>query len=194
MSKLQTFHGFAMLAAIFAGWPASPADFHPPAGERHALVGASGTVLPGGRLLEPFGIQIETGPSPFGLAVSSTGAVATADIGYEHFGITTIERKGKGPGSHNGWQARHIWARTPNSTAPEIAEPDWMGVASGIVFDSGKSVWISEGDSGRVRQIDIATGDHGKIVSVNNTDQNGQWSHSFTGDLAFDNVRHLIYV
>src|SRR5580692_8729224 len=111
MGKLQTFHAFAMLVAIFAELRLSAADFHPPAGERSALVGASGTILPGGRLLEPFGVQIETGPSPFGLAVSSSGTVATADIGYEHFGITTIERKGKGPGSRNGWQARPIWAR-----------------------------------------------------------------------------------
>jgi DNA-binding beta-propeller fold protein YncE len=189
MSKLQIFHGFAVLAAIFSNWSAAAADFHPPAGERYAIVGASGTVLPGGRILQPFGVQIETGPSPFGLAVSSGGAVATADIGYEHFGITTIERKGKGPDSHNGWQARHIWARTPNSTAPEIADPDWMGVASGIAFDSEKTVWISEGDSGRVRQIDVATGDRRKIVSLNGSD----WNKSFTADLAFDGARHLLY-
>jgi DNA-binding beta-propeller fold protein YncE len=190
MGKLQTFHAFAMLVAIFAELRASAADFHPPAGERSALVGASGTILPGGRLLEPFGVQIETGPSPFGLAVSSSGTVATADIGYEHFGITTIERKGKGP-----WRARHIWARIPNSTAPDIADAEWMGVASGIAFDSEKSVWISEGDSGRVRQIDIATGDPRKIVSLNGADQDGRQSKkSFTGDLAFDSVRHLLYV
>lgn len=190
MSKLQIFHAFVALVAIFSAQRAAAADFHPPAGDRFAQLGAAATVLPGGRFLEPYGVQIETGPSPFGLAVSSSGTVATADIGYEHFGITTIERKGKGPGSHNGWQARHIWARTPNSTAPEIADPEWMGVASGIAFDSEKSIWISEGDSGRVRQIDIATGDRRKIVSLNNTD----WSKSFTGDLAFDGARHLLYV
>jgi DNA-binding beta-propeller fold protein YncE len=195
MIKLQTFHAFAALAAIFSASRAAAADFHPPAGNRSALVGASTTILPGGRFLEPYGVQIETGPRPFGIAVSASGTVATADIGYEHFGITTIERKSKGPGSHNSWRARHIWARTANSTAPEIADPEWMGVASGIAFDSEKSVWISEGDSGRVRQIDIATGDPRKIVSLNSADQNGKQSKkSFTGDLAFDGARHLLFV
>jgi YVTN family beta-propeller protein len=166
------------VTVIFSSCLSSAADFHPPGGENYAVVGTSGTILPGGRLLKPYGVQIETGPGPFGLAVSPRGTVATADIGYERFGITVIEPPGKNP-----WRVRQIWARTPHSTAPELADPDWKGVTSGIIFDSEKSIWVSEGDSGRVRQIDLASGDRRKVVNVN----------GFTGDLAYDAVRHLLY-
>ena len=139
MSGFHILHISAAVAAIFAVCVASAADFHPPAGERYALVASSGTVLPGGRFLKPFGVSIETGPSPFGLVSSPQGTIATADIGYERFGITIIEPPGK-----NSWRPRHIWARTPDSIMPEIADPDWKGVASGVAFDSDKSIWVSE--------------------------------------------------
>jgi YVTN family beta-propeller protein len=182
---LHTFPVSAFLAAIFAACSAAAADYHPPAGENYAIVGAAGTVLPGGRFLRPFGAQIETGPGPFGLAVSPRGTIATADTGFERFGITIIQ-----PQTNNPRRVRHIWARTPHSTAPEMADPDWKGVAAGIAFDSEKSIWVSEGDSGRVRQIDIETGDHRKVVSLNSA----EWSDSVTGELALDSVRHLLYV
>ncbi len=171
---------------MFSGCLAWAADFHTPAGERYALSAASGTILPGGRLLKPYGVQIETGPVPFGLAVSPKGVIATADTGNERFGITIIDP----PAGKNGWRARHIWARTPHSTAPEIADPEWKGVTAGIAFDTEKAIWISEGDSGRIRLIDIATGDRRKIVSLNGT----EWNKSFTSDLVYDNVHHLLYV
>jgi YVTN family beta-propeller protein len=185
---LQTFHDFAVICsvgtAIFTAGLSLAEDFHPPAGQNYAVVGASGTVLPGGRLLRPYGVQIETGPGPFGLAVSPRGTVATADIGYERFGITVIDPVGKNPALIKDWRERHIWARTPGSTAAELAEPGWKQVTSGIVFDSEKSIWISEGESGRIRQIDLTTGDRRKMVSLN----------GFTGDLAYDGTRHLLYV
>jgi DNA-binding beta-propeller fold protein YncE len=179
---LQTFHVSALAGAIFSVCLASAVDFHAPAGESYALSAASGTILPGGRLLRPYGVQIETGPGPSGLAVSPAGMIATADTGSERFGITIIDP--------HGWRARHVWARTPNSTAPEIADPEWKRVTSGIAFDTDKAIWISEGDSGRIRQIDVATGDHRKVVNLNG----GEWSNSFTADLAFDSVHHLLYV
>src|SRR5580693_6924892 len=141
---LQTFHVSALAGAIFSVCLVSAVDFHAPAGESYALSATSGTILPGGRLLRPYGVQIETGPGPFGLAVSPTGMIATADTGSERFGITIIDPPGAGK---NGWRARHVWARTPNSTAPEIADPEWKRVTSGIAFDTDKAIWISEGDS-----------------------------------------------
>ena len=184
---LHTFPVCACLSAIFAAYTVSAADYHPPAGENYAIVGASGTVLPGGRFLRPYGSQIETGPGPFGLAISPKGAIATADTGYERFGVTLIQPP---TNNNNLWRVRHFWARTPNSTAPELADPDWKGVAAGIAFDSEKSIWVSEGDSGRVRQIDLETGDRKKIVNLNSP----EWSGSSTGQLALDSVRHLLYV
>jgi DNA-binding beta-propeller fold protein YncE len=175
---------FRLASAILAVSGAPAADFRPPAGDSYALVTASGTVLPGGRFLRPFGIRIETGPGSFGLAVSPGGTIATADTGYERFGITLIEPLGRNP-----WRVQHIWARTPHGTAPERADPDWKGVAAGIVFDSPKTIWVSEGDSGRIRQIDTATGDHRKIVNLNSSESDG----SYTADLAYDGVHRILY-
>jgi len=190
---LQTFHSHVAIFASFVALSAAlGADFRPPGGERYAdastIPSAVGpvVVLPGGRLIKPLGTQIETGPGPFGLAVSSRGKVATADTGAERFGITVIEP----PLKKNPWMVDHIWARTPHSTAPEIAPPDWRGVTAGIVFDGEKSVWITEGESGKIRQLQLSSGDHGKILSLND----GGFSHSFTIDLAYDNARHILYV
>jgi DNA-binding beta-propeller fold protein YncE len=173
-----------LLTVIFAVSSAHAIDFRPPAGIRYAQVTAAGSVLPGGRSLKAYGTQIETGPGPYSLSISPKGTVATADTGFERSGITIIEPPGRNP-----WHARHIWARTPHSSAPEIADPDWKSVAAGIVFDSEKSVWVAEGSSGKIRQIDIGTGDHKRIVNLNGAN----WNNSFTGDLAFDSGTHLLY-
>ncbi|MES1257648.1 MAG: hypothetical protein ABUS51_04425 [Acidobacteriota bacterium] len=156
----------------------------PPAENRYAQIAAAGSILPGGRVVQPYGTQLETGPGPFGLALSPRGVVATADIGFERFGVTRIERV------KTSWSVGHWWARTPHSKLPEIADPDWNGVSFGIAFDSERSVWISEGNSGRLRLLDTRSGNHEKIVDLNQ----GEWRNSFTGDLAFDPVKRLLYV
>jgi YVTN family beta-propeller protein len=186
LTALQIFRAFTATNVVFAVCCASGADYRPPGGERYPLITASGSILPGGRILKPFGREIETGPGPFGLAVSPKGIIATANSGFERYGVTVIEPSSKGA----AWEEHNIWARTPNMTAPEIADPDWKGVSDGIVFDSEKSVWVSEGASGKVRQLDIRSGDHRKIVSLNT----GEWRNSFTGRLAYDVVRRLLYV
>lgn len=186
--QLQILHVSMVLVVIFAVSSALyAADFHPPAGDRYALVASSGTILPGGRFLKPFGTQIQTGPGPLGLAVSPSGTVATADSGYERFGITVIDP----PAGRTPWRVHHIWARTLPGIAREIAgSRDWTTVASGITFDSAKSLWVSEGASGRVHQIDVATGSDAKFVNLNGDG----WHDSFTADLAFDRDRRLLYV
>jgi hypothetical protein len=176
------FQAFGVLLAVTLAFGA---DLHPPAGERYPLITASGTILPGGRILKPFGREIETGPGPSAMALSPKGLIATANGGFERSGLTIIE-----PSVRGAWRERNIWARTPNSTAPEIADPDWKGVADGIVFDSEKSLWVSEGESGKVRQIDINSGDHRKIVTLNTP----EWPHSTTGNLAYDVNRRLLIV
>ena len=85
MCELHIFRIFSILSAFFSTVCAWGADFHPPAGQNCALVSASGTILPGGRILKPWGTQFDTGPGSFGLPVSPKGTVAVADIGYERF-------------------------------------------------------------------------------------------------------------
>jgi sugar lactone lactonase YvrE len=84
-----------------------------------------------------------------------------------------------------------MWARTPNSTLPERADPDWKSVSDGIaVDDTAKAVWVSEGDSGRLRQLDLNSGETRKVVTLNGS----EWHGSVTGDLAWDSVHRLLYV
>ncbi len=142
------------------------------------------SILPGGRVLEPAGEQILVGPGPFGLAVSGRGSIAVANIGYERFGVTILEPDKK------GWRQRDVWARTPGSHAPEQADPDWKGVFYGIAFAGEHSIWVCEGDSGRVRMVDADSGETRKVVDLNS----GGWQHSFTTDVAWDGTRKLLFV
>ena len=131
------------------------------------------------------GVQIGAGPGTFGLAVSRKGTVATTDIGYERVGITLIDQSQRKAGRcATSGRALHI------ATRRKQADPDWKGVFFGIAFDSERAVWVSEGDSGRLRLVDIGNGNHQKIVSLNQ----GEWKNSFTADLAFDAARRLIFV
>lgn len=159
-------------------------DFHPPGDRRYAQITATGTILPGGRILQPLGIQLESGPGTVGVAVSPKGNVATSDTGPERYGVTLMTQ------AKNLWSVRHYWARTPNSHLPEAADPFWKGVASGIAFDSEKAVWVSEGDSGKIRLLDLKSGSHEKLIDLNQ----GEWKNSFTGELALDSARRLLYV
>ncbi len=170
-----------------AGSALPGADFRPPAGQRYAQINAAGSILPGGRVVQPVGVQIPTGPGPFGLAANHKGAVATADIGYERVGITVIEPGGK---REPAWVVHNISARTPHGAVPEQADPEWKSVFSGIAYDGDKSIWVSEGESGRLRLVDADSGARRKLVSLDD----GEWKHSFTADLAFDAARHLIFV
>src|ERR1700750_1072790 len=102
----------ALLGIILAAAAAPGAEYQSPAGQRYAVAGRSVAILPGGRILEPLGQQIDTGPGPFGLAVSDRGAAASANIGYERFGVTVLEPE------KNGWRERDIWARTPGVHGP----------------------------------------------------------------------------
>lgn len=155
------------------------------------MIASSGTILPGGRVLRPLGTEIETGPGPLALALGHNGTIATADTGFERFGITVVERPGKSPGQKDLWQERHIWARTPNSTLPEKADPDWKSVGDGIALDdAAKAVWVAEGDSGRIRQLDLSSGETRKTITLNSA----EWKNSVTGDIAWDSARRLLYV
>jgi YVTN family beta-propeller protein len=59
----------------------------------------------------------------------------------------------------------------------------------GIAFASDHSAWVSEGNSGKVGLMDW-TNQHRRTVNLNTSG----FTDSFTGDLAFDPERNLLYV
>jgi YVTN family beta-propeller protein len=163
-------------------------DFHPPGGSSYAHTSGNVTILPGGRALKPLGSQIEVGPGAFGLAISPKGLIAVSETGFERFGVSVLEPH------KDAWQQRLFWAQPSDDDAPASkssrAVDRWQSASYGIAFDSEKSVWIAEGETGKVRLIDAASGTRRKLLSINA----GEWHNSYTSDLAIDPVRHILYV
>ena len=163
-------------------------DMFPPGGASYAHTTGNVTILPGGRALKPIGSQIDLGPGAFGLAISPKGLIAVSQTGFERFGISILTPRNKG-----AWQNNFFWA-APVEDDPQkkAAKPSdrWESASYGIAFESEKEVWIAEGDSGKVRMLDVANGARRKPISINA----GDYHNSYTADLAVDPVRHILYV
>ncbi len=155
--------------------------FAAPAGNRTAHRADSGeSVLPGGRLITPFGDQFFTGSGPFGLAVSDSGRWVVSADGGPRFAITILDT------SNN--RTRHFVPK--HDDEPGDADDEWRSVFMGLAFDGESAIWASEGESGRVRLIDLATAKRRKSVDLNQ----GGYRDSYTGDLAYDPERGLLFV
>ena len=176
------------LALLLYSAAATAQSFSAPAGIRPAIrrPGAAG-ILPGGRVLSPSGEQHPTGAGPFGLAVSASGrTVVTANIGPVRSSILVLERERAG-----AWSGQQIAPQQQSANGGSGPRDDtWRGVGMGVAFADERAVYVSEGDSGRVRLIDLASGQSRRSYDLNQ----GGFSASFTGDLAFDAERGVLYV
>lgn len=166
------------------------ADYRTPAGERTATrrPGAT-TILPGGRIVTPYGEQHATGPGPFGLAVSPDGdTVVTADGGPGRFSLTTMRHGNSDP----RWQIRQFKTRgrDDDDAKGDDDDADWKSVFMGLAFDGSDRLFASEGNSGRVRVLNPSNGKAEARLDLNQ----GGFSDSYSGDLAFDRRRGLLYV
>jgi len=171
--------------------PSFAADYSAPAGIRPALrhPGAS-SILPGGRVIAPLGNQYIAGPGPFGLAISASGrTLVSANSGPDRFSLTVLEQDKSG-----AWSVRQLVAprRKPAEKEADREKDDeaWHSVFMGLAFATEHTVYASEGNSGRMRLVDLATGGAKRIFDLN---QDG-FEDSFTGDLAFDSDRGVVYV
>ena len=156
----------------------------PPAGTRPAHRSDSGpSILPGGRQITPLGGQFYTGPGPFGLAVSPNGKMAvTADGGPNRYALSILDNSDKPAIRHLNTSRRH-------NVNGVNDDDDWQSVFMGLAFDGNDILYASEGESGRVRRVEVATGKNSLLVDL---DQGG-YRDSYTGDLAFDPARGLLY-
>lgn len=174
-----------ILILLLIVWLARAADYRAPAGTRPAARRpGSESVLPGGRLLTPYGRQFTAGAGPFGVAVSRDGKfVVTANGGPSSFSLTLLDR-GADP------------VRLQQLAAPkkpekgEALEDDWESVFLGLAFDKSRKLYASEGNSGRVRRIALPTGRREEIYQLNQ----GKYRDSYSGDIALDEERGLLYV
>jgi len=170
--------------------PLLAADYAAPAGARPAIrrPGAP-SILPGGRIIAPVGHQYATGPGPFGLAISPSGkTVVSVNSGPERFSLTVLVREKQG-----AVRTHHLVAVQPkdgDSETPEKDDGEWRSVFMGVAFAGDHTAYVSEGNSGRVRLVDLLSGNRRKSFDLN---RNG-FSDSYLGDLAFDSGRNLLYV
>ena len=155
------------------------AEYAAPAGVRPAVrrPGAA-SILPGGRLINPIGIQYVTGPGPYALAASPTAkTIISANRGPERFSVTILERDKTG---HR--LVRHIVSNGDHD--------EWRGVATGAAFDGEHTLYVSEGASGRIWSVNPADGERRRAIDLNQDGATG----SITADLAFDPQRKLLHV
>jgi len=159
-------------------------EYRAPAGTRAAIRRpGSESILPGGRIISPHGRQFTTGPGPFGLAVSPRGeTVITSDGGPRRFSLTVLRQEGRGR-----WQTEMI---TTSDTPVSEEEDDWRSVFMGVAFRDEHQVFASEGNSGRVRLVDIRNGAKRQVYDLNQ----GEFRDSYSGDLAYDIRRSILYV
>lgn len=155
-----------------------------PAGDRPALRRNGPSILPGGRIIAPLGDEYATGPGAFGLAVSASGrTVVTADGGPFHYSLTLLQRE-----SRDGrWQISQAVA--PSIDAASQSSPaGWHGVSLGVALAGDHTIYLAEGESGRISWFD-SDGERRRGFDLNQ----GGFADSFTGDLALDTARGILY-
>ena len=170
-----------ILAALL---PVLAADFIPPAGLRPAArrPGAE-TVLPGGRFVAPLGRQFNTGPGAFGLALSPDGKLAvTSNGGPNRYSLSLLDM------SSEPWKLTQLATR-PSDEKAESEEDDWRSVFMGLAFTADRRLLASEGNSGRIREIALPSGRVERLFHLNQ----GEWRDSYSGDLAYDPDRRILY-
>jgi DNA-binding beta-propeller fold protein YncE len=176
-----------ILILLLAAGLVTAADYRAPAGVRPASKGPDGeSILPGGRLVTPLGRQYATGPGPFGVAISPSGRlVVSANGGPDKYSLTVLlQENGK-------WISRHHVAPPKRSgSGAEPEEDDWHSVFMGLAFDGDDALYVSEGDTGRVRLIDPLTGAKKGAFDLNQ----GGFEDSYAGDIALDRARGVLYV
>ncbi|MCW5980409.1 MAG: bifunctional YncE family protein/alkaline phosphatase family protein [Bryobacteraceae bacterium] len=161
------------------------AEYMAPAGDRPTVPRPGAvTVLPGGRMLQPVGRQYPTGATPLGLAVNRPGdRVVTVNSGPDEFSITILRRDSEGR-----YLPRNFAA--PREGTPEGRQETWRAVSTGVAFAGDNEVFVSEGDSGRVRRVNVNSPRKAQLYELN---RDG-FSRSYAGNLAYDSSRQLLYV
>ena len=163
----------------------------PPAGTRPAHRADNGSsILPGGREITPIGQQFATGPGPFGIAVNASGKiVVTADGGPNRYALTVLNLQADPKVTHIVAHRKRDRDDDKNAVTDDD-DADWQSVFMGLAFDGESRVYASEGESGKVRLVDVNSQKRLERFDLNQ----GGYKDSYTGDLALDGDRGLLYV
>ena len=144
------------------------------------------SILPGGRIIAPTGEQFAAGPGPFGLAISRLRRYGRyrQHAARTSNSLTMLER-----GKRGQWEVRQLPADRTATLPENSANP--IGAASRLEWPCRASMRrscpratpaasaIFDWSAGRRRAIDL---------------NQGGFDDSYTGDLAFDADRGMLYV
>ena len=173
-------------ALLVIGTSLAAQSYTAPAGVRPPIRKGGASILPGGRIIAPLGDEYATGPGAFGIAINPSGkSLATANSGPWVYSISVLDRLRNGR-----FENRQIVASGSFGAVSGLGSvSDWKSVSTGIAFAGERGLYVSEGNSGRISYFD-ATDERRRTFDLNQ----GGFHDSFSGDLAFDGDRNLLYV
>ena len=132
------------------------------------------SVLPNGRLITPLGRHLKVAPHPYGLALSPDGkTLVTANSGTSPFSVSIITGLDS--------PVPQV-AQIPPGFKSSDADPDsvFLGVA---VAPDNHTLYVSEGNNGRVGIFDLATHQRLDSLSLDGPFQGKTYNNSLTGEM-----------
>jgi DNA-binding beta-propeller fold protein YncE len=170
---LLTFIGQAGLQQARDAKQISGISLSAPAGDRPAKKNPDGeSILPSGRLITPLGIQIKVAPHPYGIALSPDGkTLVVVSCGNKPYLFSIITD-----------------LASPHPQVTQIppvlnsvdSDPESIFLAAAIAPDN-RTLYISEGDNGRIGVFDMQTRQRLYALSLDGTVQGATYKSSLTG-------------
>jgi len=153
-----------------------------PAGDRPAKKNPDGeTILPSGRLITPLGIQIKVAPHPYGIALSPDGkmlvVVSCGNKPYLFSIITDLA------------SPHPMVTQIPPVSNSVDSDPESIYLAAAVAPDN-RTVYISEGDNGRIGVFDMATRQRLYALSLDGTVHGATYKGSLTGAIQLTRDGH----
>jgi DNA-binding beta-propeller fold protein YncE len=156
-----------------------------PAGDRPTKIDPHGeSILPNGRLITPLGRQVKVAPHPYGLAISPDGkTLVTVNSGTKPFSVSIL-----------------TGLDDPQPQVPQIppgfdsadADPESVFLGAAIASDN-RTLYISEGDNGRIGVFDLVTHQRLYALSLDGTYLGATYKNSLTGAILLTpDGRHLL--
>jgi YVTN family beta-propeller protein len=161
-------------------------ELRAPAVERPVKIDLSGqTILPNGRLITPLGSHVKVAPHPYGLALSPDGkTLVTANSGTHPFSVSIITKLDS---------PEPQVVQIPPGFKPADADPDsvFLGVAVG---PDNRTLYLSEGNNGRVGIFDLVTQQRLYSWSLDGTFRGKTYANSLTATLQLSPDGRLLFV
>jgi DNA-binding beta-propeller fold protein YncE len=155
-----------------------------PAGDRPAKKNPDGeSILPSGRLITPLGRQVRVAPHPYGMALSPDGKIlVVVSCGNKPY-LFSILKDLASPHP----QVTQI----PPGMSSADSDPESIFLTAAIAPDN-RTLYISEGDNGRIGVFDMVTRQRLDALSLDGTDHGATYKSSLTGAIRLTRDGHRL--